>query len=188
MSPEERIGAAVAEWLRAAGWQVYAEVVGPWGKQRPDIVAVKDEIVWIVECKVRLSFRLIQQAWDWETWAHRISVATSVVTMGTNAAVLRTLDLGWLHVGADGVTEVLPLGWRSERPRRVGILLDALRPEHAESRPGNADSAYHTATQERDARLRAHVAAHPGVELRQACDALGIRLDADGRRTRRAGP
>lgn len=186
MSPEERIGAAVAAYLRRQGFAVYAEVVGPWGRQRPDIVAVGcGGTVHVVECKRRLGIEVLTQIGRFRGWAHARLVATGPVAgkyILEWERLLGGVGLGWLVVHADGRLIECVYPAVDPNPRRVGLLLDALRPAHQESRPGTASGEHYTQTQERDARLRAHVAAHPGVELAQALAALGLRMDADGRR------
>lgn len=185
-APEERIGAAVAAWFRDLSHDTYAEVVLPGGQKRADLVAltrVPDPAVAICECKVSFGLDVLRQALEWEGWAHTLYVATGIVprrNMQAARDVADGLGLGWLCViGDDVYIESHPT---LRQCRRTRIVRDALRPEHTTSRPGTASGEHYTATQERDARIRAHVAAHPGVELREACAALGLRLDADGRR------
>lgn len=167
-APEERIGAAVSAYLRSMEWTVYAEVQVPAaGKRRADIVAVRDGEVWVVECKTRLTWSAIAQAEAWEGWAHYRSVATAHGPTprmgGTPERALFALGITWywlsdgeVHGGGYHVPQVAP---------RAGLLLDALRPEHAASRPGNADGAFWTPGDEDRAQLARVVRSDPDCDL-----------------------
>lgn len=162
MSPEEKIGAAVSEWLRRQGWTVYAEVEVPGGKRRADIVAVKGDEVWIVEAKVRLGLRLLRQAVAWTDYAHRVSVAVSPELEDGDSTILSRLGLGLFLAWEGGESHALAPRVAAH-PRRAGLVLDALRPEHQASRAGNADGAFHTGHAEQARRLREWVAVRAGV-------------------------
>lgn len=68
---EADLVSATRDWLVADGWTVYFEVA-PWGAgaARADIVAVRGDIVSIVECKMSLSLALLDQCNDWCKYAH----------------------------------------------------------------------------------------------------------------------
>lgn len=73
--PETVLAEAVIRWLKADGWDVYQEIETEQGGPRADIVAVKDEVVWVIEVKRSLTFDLLGQASRWKFYAHRVSVA-----------------------------------------------------------------------------------------------------------------
>lgn len=183
MSPEEQGAARVALWLRTEGWQVYAEVEQPGGGPRADIVAVRDSglirRVHVVECKLRLGWDVLAQARAWTGWADHVSVATSLGPTGRRRAAaldaVSGMGLGWLEVW-DGEMHVRVDAPAHPAPPRASLLLSVLRPEHALSRPGNADGDYWTAHDEHAAHLRRIVREDPDCELWAAlCVVLGRR-------------
>jgi len=70
---EIELGEKIVTWLQVKGWEVYQEV-SIWGKTA-DIVAVKNNKVWIIECKVSLTFDLLAQACYWKPYANYSSIA-----------------------------------------------------------------------------------------------------------------
>jgi len=74
---EADLAREVVQWLQDLKWEVYQEVQ-PFGYGNPiaDIVAVQNNLIWIVECKRTLSIDLMGQAYNWQRRAHYISVAT----------------------------------------------------------------------------------------------------------------
>lgn len=75
---EEDLAKAVIVYLRGLGWKTYNEVSFGTGSKRADIVAEKNGLVWIVECKVRLSYDVIEQVLGWRGSAHYLSVAARI--------------------------------------------------------------------------------------------------------------
>jgi len=70
---EIELGEKIVSWIKNKGWEVYQEVT-IWGKIA-DIIAIKDEKIWIIECKTSLNFGLIEQADHWKNYAHYTSIA-----------------------------------------------------------------------------------------------------------------
>lgn len=76
---ETDVAGAVVNWLQDDGWKVYQEVSTGYAYQIADIVAVKEELIWIIECKTTMSLQLLGQALHWSDrnrWCNLISVAT----------------------------------------------------------------------------------------------------------------
>lgn len=72
---EADIAAPVIAWLREEGWGVHQEVRVHGGGNVADIVAVNAGLIWAIEVKRSLSFAVMEQAWEWSDYAHRVSVA-----------------------------------------------------------------------------------------------------------------
>lgn len=70
---EAELAAVVASWGEAMGWDVYKEVSTPDGDC--DLVLVQGRVIWIVECKLRLSDELLLQATRRLSYGHHVSVA-----------------------------------------------------------------------------------------------------------------
>lgn len=73
MTSEVQLAAAVIAWLESESWTVYQEVVADG--RIADIVAVRHEDSWIVECKMQRSAKVMDQAMFWKGQANRVSVA-----------------------------------------------------------------------------------------------------------------
>lgn len=72
---EEELAATVVVWFNGGGWDVYQEVrPGRWDGIA-DIVAIKNEVVCVVECKASLGLSVIEQALRWKGSAALIMVA-----------------------------------------------------------------------------------------------------------------
>ena len=177
---EQELGARVVAWLTADGWTCYSEVEPVGQGPRADIVAVRDGIAWIIECKLRLSWDVLEQAEAWEGWAHRRSVATALgprhAAGRTAERALTALGIGWLHANGWTTGGKLVLGDLTTRvvaptvldARRAGLLLDRLRPEHqTAAQAGSTAGGHWTRWRETCARLAEAVKAEPGLELGQ---------------------
>jgi hypothetical protein len=70
---EAELAAHVVAWLQANGWDVYQEVLHHW---LADIVAVKGDVVWVIESKMMFGLKVLEQAHRWLNYADRVSIAT----------------------------------------------------------------------------------------------------------------
>jgi len=86
----------VVKYLRQNGWTVYQEVVMGYGGNRADIVAVKDNVVWVIEAKVNFGFAVLAQAERWLAWTNCVSVAVPRVSYSEGRTLGRRIakDLG----------------------------------------------------------------------------------------------
>lgn len=73
---ETDIAKAVINWLKDYKWEVYQEVKIPHFSKIADIIAVQNNIVWIIETKTSLGLKVIAQAYCWRFKANYLSVAT----------------------------------------------------------------------------------------------------------------
>jgi len=72
---ETELAEQVIKYLKDLKWEVYQEVqIASYGSIA-DIVAVKNGLVWIIECKLSLSLDVIGQAECWTRHANYTSVA-----------------------------------------------------------------------------------------------------------------
>lgn len=67
---EVDLAAKVISWLEADEWDVYQEVDGI------DIVATRGPLLWTIECKLFLNFKVLEQAMRHRSYAHCSWVAT----------------------------------------------------------------------------------------------------------------
>jgi len=83
---EQVLAEKVIDYLHTNNWEVYQEVyVG----RVADIVAVKHNLSWIIECKTSASLKVIEQAYAWNGYANYISVATPSTNYFFNKVLLQ---------------------------------------------------------------------------------------------------
>ena len=104
-SNEAEVGAALIQWLRGDGWQVWQEVRLCYGGGTADVVAERGRRIWIIECKRGLGLRVLDQAERWLDYADFVSVATARSDGGRTTEpgaftyrALRSAGVGWLLV------------------------------------------------------------------------------------------
>jgi hypothetical protein len=72
---EADLAAVVCQWLEFMGWDVYKEVPLGGGGSECDIVALKEGVVWAIECKMRAGEAVCLQAHKRLPYAHHVSIA-----------------------------------------------------------------------------------------------------------------
>lgn len=63
---ETELGLVADAFFHAQGWRNYPEVVIPLFNGRPDIIGVKNTLVQAIECKLSLTFPVIEQLARWQ--------------------------------------------------------------------------------------------------------------------------
>jgi hypothetical protein len=96
---ETELAKIVIEWLKKQKWEIYQEV--QFSKYSTgniaDIVAVKNNELWIVETKTSLSLEVMEQAWRWE--AHYRSVAVPRIRNRRDRTFAYMLAKRYLNIG-----------------------------------------------------------------------------------------
>lgn len=130
--PEEVLAAKVITWLEADGWDVYQEVRPyPTYPRAIDIVAVKPNNVWAIECKTSLNLEVMAQAKDAQIYANTVSIAVPSAKRSDGRTfavdVLTYFGIGCIFVNLkmDQIRVKL-----SPRPRPGERLRKVLCPEH----------------------------------------------------------
>lgn len=183
---EADLAARIVAYYKARSFEVFEEVQPRgWGSgKRADIVAVKGEILHVVECKKALSFDVLAQCAAWSPYASTVfaGVAFAKTSPGREMAMrcAQSFGIGVYEVkslwptdrGADAPV-ILSAG-ATERGRFDPRLLRELRPEHQTSaRAGTPGGGQATRFKEIVAGLVAFARLHPGDTLRNAlsvCD------------------
>ncbi len=62
---ETELAQVVAQWLHEQGWETYPEVVLQDFPGRPDLIATRQSICQVLECKTSLTLGVIEQASRW---------------------------------------------------------------------------------------------------------------------------
>jgi len=73
---ETEVAEKVIEYMAADGWEIFKEVYEPYNPyRRIDIVCKKGNILWAIECKSNINFKVLWQARRSNTYCHFSSVA-----------------------------------------------------------------------------------------------------------------
>lgn len=72
---EADLALCVENYLKSQGWQVFKEVKPNSLSSIADIVAVKDNKIWIIETKLQYGTKVLDQAYKWLKYAHQVSIA-----------------------------------------------------------------------------------------------------------------
>jgi hypothetical protein len=179
---EADLAAVVVGWFRAAGATVYQEVEHRGGVA--DIVAVRDGVLTVVECKLGMNLHVLEQAHRWVGRAHRTYAAVPALAATTRhhnrfaGKVCGALGIGILEV-------VVPISDEAGRVRiatpaaehavvaRPDGLASVLRPEHETfAAAGTSGGPRFTPFRATAVALAGYVATHPGVGIREALRAV----------------
>lgn len=102
---EKDLAKEVVSWLKKNNYEVYQEVqVFAYG-QIADIVAVKDNRIWVIETKTSFGLKVLEQAHSWKNFANKVSVAVPVRKRRYGRAkdfgrlVCSVLNIGLIEVG-----------------------------------------------------------------------------------------
>lgn len=73
---EVDVAKQVIKWLEEYHWEIYQEVKFKFTGGVADIVAVQNNLIWIIETKTILGLKVIEQADKWRYLANYVSIAT----------------------------------------------------------------------------------------------------------------
>jgi hypothetical protein len=177
---EAEMAAKVVRWLEADNWTVYQEV-DPEGRggARADIVAVRDEMLTVVEAKTKLGWDVFAQAEHWTRFANRVYMAVPDAKRSDGRSVAfrcaGLLGLGILEVKSLWPIEedrIQAVNERVEPEYRATInpaLRHSLRVEHqTHAKAGTNRGGQWTRFRQTCEAIAAYAKEHPGDTLR-AC-------------------
>lgn len=171
MMKETELAERVIQFLESQHWDVYQEVQVERYGRCADIVAVKGNIVWIIECKLSLSLAVLEQAYRWCCNANFVSVAVPYSTHAKGRAfasmIMSTFNIGYITVYNQSVTQDIPPGLF--RKAKTKIIKNNLREEHKTfAKAGNSYGERFTPFRQTCIDLFHIVAANPGISLKEA--------------------
>ena len=166
---EAELAAHVEQYLVDEKWQVYKEVQPFSQGKRADIVAVRGRLVWIIECKARSSFEVIEQALKWKSFAHYVSVAVpQVKDQWFFTVVCNKFGIGVMTVG-DKVSEPrLPILIRSALTSNVTRALN----ENQKSNIAGSRGSYWTPFNQTVRNLKEYLKEHPGATMKEVVESV----------------
>ena len=142
---ESDIAKHLIKWLRGYHWEVYQEVMIPHFSYIADIIAVQNNIVWIIETKTSMCLKVIAQANNWRSFANYISVATPSARDNNELLeeILKWKGIGHIKINYDDVYEsISPKLFRKANTKRI---LNNLKEEHKTfAEAGNNSHSYYS--------------------------------------------
>jgi len=172
---EQQLAAKVVKWLTEQHWIVYQEVKLGYGGIA-DIVAVRADLVWVVECKTALTFTVLEQASNWRV--HFRSIAVPSVRNRDERAMAYTiahnyLKLGVIEVGI-AVEEYSAPPLMREYHRFAKRYQSLLKEEHKTyCAAGSSNGGQYTPYRATMDHVKRFIMYHPGCTLKQIMDDLG---------------
>lgn len=166
---ETEIAGPVVKYLQDLKWDVYQEVQVP-GRGRADIVAVQGPVIWAIECKVKRSLEVLNQAWAWSRLANRVSIATSSrVGDDFYRMVVRDYGIGVLCVSCGGLVSTC---MEPRLRRRIGNnLINSLHEgQKTYAMAGNNEGAFWSPYKQTCQNIRDYVCSHPGASLKEVVE------------------
>ena len=142
---ETELAAVVKNHLEKQGWDVYPEVGVYTGSARCDLVAVKGEKTWAIECKLNDIVGVYNAARKWRYRANLVSIAMKPVR--ANACLWsydakESPNIGIISVYENHIVEIHSP--RYYKYLKDTSLLENCTPDHKELGQAGAKSKYYT--------------------------------------------
>ena len=163
---ETDLAKKVIAYLQDAGWNIYQEVQGPGG--RADIVAVQNNIIQVIECKLSFSAALLEQAWSWQPFAHYVQCAVPQLRGTKGSRVLQSFaqDKG-IGVLAFSYTSVHAVVGAKLNRKALTKRIELHEQQKTFAEAGNAHSNFWSPYRQTCLDWTQFVALHPGCTLKE---------------------
>lgn len=174
---EQDLARAVVTELQRQGYETYEEVSTGYSGSRADIVAVRGPILMVVETKLSLSLKLLDQLTEWLGEANYIVGAVEAGRFGIAAQrYLQEHGIGLWTLAFDEIHEKIPPRLFRNCRRGYRSLRAGLRSEHKSgeyAKAGSQGGGYWTPFRGTCKALRDVVTQKPGISLRDALAEAG---------------
>ena len=170
---EVELAAVVKKHLEKQGWDVYPEVGIYTGSARCDLVAIKGEKTWAIECKLNDIVGVYNAARKWRHRANLVSIA--MLPVKANQCLWSYDAKESPHVGIISVYENHIVEIHSPRYYKNihdTSLLENCSPDHKELGQAGAQSKYYTPYLKYLHQLSKLCKEHPGEELADLMDKI----------------
>ena len=166
---ESEFATEVIEWLKDYRWEVYQEV--QFHEKIADIVAVQNNIVWVVETKLTSTLKVIEQAEYWIPYSNYVSVATPIRKgQWMFDRILTMLGIGRLSGRFEIREDISPKLNRKALSKRI---LNILTPEHKTfAMAGNADGNRITPFKRTCTAIVREVEKNPGITIKELIERI----------------
>jgi hypothetical protein len=165
---ESEMAAVAVAYFNDLGWEVYQEVQASSYSKIADIVAVHRDptVSHIIECKLSMGLKVIDQAIRWKGRANYVSVCVPHCSTGAAQRILKYEGIGLLTASSSnsGVHEVIrPVFQRKIRNNIAGSLVEKQKDF---ALAGNANGRRWTPYQQTCRNIREAVSREPGIILK----------------------
>jgi len=177
---ESDIGARVVAYMRDLGWDVWQEVKpNRHDDHRVDAVGRRGRLIWAVEIKTSLSFRVVEQAHGWIGSANYVSVAAPRPSSDFAIKVCTDYGIGVLCAGWTGhvIESVAPKLLRKRTETLARCLTDERR---IMGEAGSAGGEYWTPFRKTCRTVCDAVRARPGSTLREIIATVATHYSTPG--------
>ena len=176
---EVELGELLIPWLEHEGWTVYQEVQFRYGGTRADLACLNDkQELWIIELKVTLGLKVIEQAERWDVHYRSVGVPSSRRRTQFPESVCKVFEVGILEIDEVFVRETLraPLqisgGYAQKNVEERFISeLDELHKTYLKA--GSKAGGYLTTYRRSMIQIQEFITEHPGCNIQEIYDALG---------------
>ncbi len=177
---EQDLANHIIKWLEEKSWTIYQEVCSGALNPIADIVAVKNGLTWIIECKKSYGIAVLDQACFWlgRFSANYISVAVLRAKRKKSSAAWffhRNLGIGLMNTDANGYVTVNyePKLIRTKKNAGWNIK-NMLREEHKHyAEAGGKGGGYFTPFRKTSRDIVEHVKKNPGTTIKEMIDDVG---------------
>ena len=180
---ETELAKPVVQWLTDQHWDVYQEVQFNYGGGIADILAVKNNIMWIIETKTSMTFTVLEQASKWLSHYRSIAIPSAKRDTGRKFSYLLAdkVNVGIIEVntrtfnGSYLVTEIEPAKLMREHNEYCRkFMFPKLREEHKTfAEAGNNHGNRYTPYQGTINQVRNYIQKNPGCTIKEIFDELG---------------
>jgi len=170
---EIELAKSVVLWLQEQHWEVYQEVQFHYGGGVADIVAVRNNILWIIECKTSYSFHLLEQATGWPVHYRSVAVPWAHTLRDFRVAKYY-YSVGVLEVNNKYVQEVVPAPLFVRDFKKTNELIGKLTDLHKTYALAGSQSGHHlTPYKQTMLEVQKIIEKNPGCTISYLYDQLG---------------
>jgi hypothetical protein len=166
---EIELAEKVVIWLKEQGWIIYQEVTY---ESIADVVAIKNDVIWIIECKTSFGLKIINQALNWIGCANFISIAIPYLSSYNQKRISNYLPIGIIEVKKESNNNHY-INVVKEAPEQEDISeLNYFKKRLYEkqktwAKAGNNQGKRHTAFQDTVEQIYNYLKLNPGSTLKQ---------------------
>lgn len=171
---ETELAQIVIDWLKAQHWEVWQEV--NYGESIADIVAVRHNIVWIIETKTSFGIKVIDQARKWQVHYRSIAVPEKKGYFagrrdsGIEAELAEHFKIGILEINPAyygySINEVIRPKLMREYARYAKHFLERLETyPKSYSVAGSSNGGYYTPYKQTMESVKQIIKRNPGIDL-----------------------
>ena len=161
---ETDLARVVVCWLKDYGWEVYQEV--KIDACIADIVAIQNNIIWIIECKKSMGLKVIDQAIRWKSYAHYVSIATfpRIQNVYIIEDIIKWKEIGCLTVLNEVNEWIKP---SLNRKAFTDVILKNIREEQKTFVDAGSTGGYYTPFKDTCNKIYKEVSHNPGITLNE---------------------